>query len=120
MAPRQDVVELRNQVQKAVDAIAADLNSAQMFDPDALAATIQSKVKAAIRAEQEFLEDIWSFLDKDDFIGSMVWYALYGELERASAPLVFSESWGAPLPNGSLTVRRERSQKLVHALAARP
>ena len=94
--------ELRNQVQKAIDAIAADLVSALTFDPDALAATIRSKVEDAIQGEQNFLEDLWSFLDKDDFIGTMDWHALYGDLESASAPLAFSDSWGSAFAEWSL------------------
>ena len=94
--------ELTKQVQKAIDGIAADLVSALTFNEDAFAATIRSKVADAIQAEQNFLEDIWSFLDKDDFVGSMVWHTLYNDLEDASAPLTFSEVWEGSFADWSL------------------
>jgi hypothetical protein len=86
-------LELIKQVQKAMDAIAADLVSAINFEPADLVETIQSKVIEAIKAQQNILENIWSLFGPDDFIGAMVWHAWYDDLADSSTPLTFSEVW---------------------------
>jgi hypothetical protein len=82
--------ELTKQVRKAMDAIAANLVSALTFDPVALEETIRSNVEEAIQDQQNILENIWSLFNKDDFIGSMMWHALYDDLANSSTPLTFS------------------------------
>jgi hypothetical protein len=89
--------ELRNQVQHAVDGIAANLLSGLTFDEEEFARRVRSRVEDAVQAEQSFLEDIWSFVDRDDFIGSIVWHATYRELENTPAPLDFSRVWESTL-----------------------
>jgi hypothetical protein len=94
--------ELNKQVQEVLDGIAADLSSAINFDSGAFAADVQSKIAGAVRAQQNVLEDLWSWVDKDDFIGSMIWHARYDQFAEGPGPLTFSEDWEFAFADWSL------------------
>lgn len=99
--------ELTNQVQDVLNGVAANLASAITFDADAFAAMIRSKVEDAIEAQQNILEDIWSWVNKDDFIGSLIWYKMYDDFVDDPASLPISNLWEDNFTEWELTGRAE-------------
>jgi hypothetical protein len=84
--------ELVKQVRKAIDGIAADLVTALSFDPNTFAADVETATTAAIADAQNLLQNIWSWLDKDDFIGFMEAHELHDDLSDGQ-PHRFSQQW---------------------------
>lgn len=99
--------ELVSQVQNVLDGIAANLASAIAPDADAFAAMIRSKVEDAIQAQQNVLENIWSWVDKDDFSGSLIWYRLYDDFVDDPASLPISTLWQDNFAEWELTGRAD-------------
>jgi hypothetical protein len=54
---------------------------------------VAESVEDAIKAQQGFFEDIWSWLNKDDQIGSKVFFWTYDDLKDAGT-IPFSQRWG--------------------------
>jgi hypothetical protein len=59
---------------------------------DAYMDAIQSAVEDAIQSQQNFFEDIWSWLNKDDLIGSRVFRFKHDELAEGNV-IDFSQRW---------------------------
>jgi hypothetical protein len=53
---------------------------------------VQSAVEDAIQSQQNFFEDIWSWLNKDDLIGSRVFRFKHDELAEGNV-IEFSQRW---------------------------
>lgn len=85
--------ELVRQVRKVMDGLAADLTTALFLDVAQFEKQIRTNVENAIQDQQNVLENLWSWLDKDDFIGSVVAFSRYDDL-AAGTPVPISEDWG--------------------------
>ena len=99
--------ELVNQMQAVLNGIAANLASAISFDGNAFAEIVRSKVEGAIEAQQNIFENIWSWLDKDDFIGSLIWFRWYDDFVDNSASLPISNLWAVNLAEWQLNGRAD-------------
>jgi hypothetical protein len=85
--------ELVKQVQQVMDGIAKDLVSALLFDVEKFKKSITDRIEGAIQSQQNVLENLWSFLDKDDMIGALLAYRQYSEIDDQATPIAFSEIW---------------------------
>ncbi|MFT4025170.1 MAG: hypothetical protein QM664_15455 [Flavihumibacter sp.] len=61
-------------------------------DMEALTSKIQSRVKDAIKSQQNIFENIWSWLNADDFVGSVVW-KFSGDALLAGSPIALQQRW---------------------------
>jgi len=87
---------LNNAVQSAIQEI---INTRSFTNQDITEGEIQAftdsigaKVEAAIREEQNFFENVWSWLNPDDMIGSKVFLCKHDDLDP-SAVFEFSHRW---------------------------
>jgi hypothetical protein len=87
---------LNQAVQSALDDIIAtrtfsnpDITEA---DIDAYLSAIQDAVTDAIKDQQNFFENLWSFLNADDVIGSRVFYFKHDDL-AGGATIALSQRW---------------------------
>jgi hypothetical protein len=61
-------------------------------DIDAVTAEVQAAVEDAIKDQQSFFENLWSWLNKDDTIGDHVWMFKHDDLAEGGT-INFSERW---------------------------
>jgi hypothetical protein len=87
---------LNSAVQNALDDIIATLGfgHADITDDDinAYLSKMQKAISDAVEAEQNFFENIWSFLNADDLIGSRVFYFKHDRLAGGEVT-DFSQRW---------------------------
>ena len=88
---------LNSAVQSALDDIIAtrsfsnpDITDAEI---DAYMDAVSNAVEDAVKSQQNFFEDIWSFLNSDDTIGTKVFYFKHDDLAMGDV-LAFSQRWG--------------------------
>jgi hypothetical protein len=84
-------------VQGAIDDIIATRSFANQEitqnEIDQYLDAVASAVEDAVKSQQGFFEDIWSWLNKDDTIGSRVFFWTHDELADG-ATIDFSQQWG--------------------------
>lgn len=61
-------------------------------DIEALMSQIENRVADAVKSQQNFFEDLWSWLNKDDTIGTVVWKFSGDEL-LAQNPVNLQQRW---------------------------
>jgi hypothetical protein len=87
---------LNSAVQSALDDIIATLGfgHTEITDDDinAYLSTMQQAISDAVEAQQNFFENLWSFLNADDLIGSRVFYFKHDDLADSEV-VDFSQRW---------------------------
>jgi len=87
---------LNSAIQAALDDVIATRTFANQditpADIDAYLGAVSNAIKGAIQNQQSFFENLWSFINPDDQIGSHVWFFKHDDLASGS-PIAFSQRW---------------------------